>query len=165
VLCRELAAEMLTLGNASSDVEQGRARYDELIASGAALDKMREIITAQHGDPRVLDDYSLLPTARHQQEVLASQSGYMQAINTEAIGRASMLLGAGRARLDTPIDLSVGLMIEARIGDRLDEGLPLATIHYNDEARAEEAARMIVEAHTIGASPVEPPALIKSVLR
>jgi pyrimidine-nucleoside phosphorylase len=67
VLCRELSAEMLTLGGATSDVEHGRARYDELISSGAALDKMREIITAQHGDPRVLDDYSLLPTAQHQQ--------------------------------------------------------------------------------------------------
>jgi len=165
VLCRELSAEMLTLGGASSDVEQGRARYDELIASGAALDKMREIITAQHGDPRVLDDYSLLPTAQHQQEVLTSRSGYVQAINTEAIGRASMLLGAGRAQLDTPIDLSVGLMIEARVGDRLDEGSPLVTMHYNDEARADEAAEMIAAAYTIDATPVEPPALIKLVLR
>jgi thymidine phosphorylase len=76
-----------------------------------------------------------------------------------------MLLGAGRARLDTPIDLSVGLMIAARVGDRMDEGLPLATIHYNDEARVGEAAEMIAAAYTIGASPVEPPALIKLVLR
>jgi pyrimidine-nucleoside phosphorylase len=165
VLCRELSAEMLTLGGATGDVEQGRARYDELIASGAALDKMREIISAQHGDPRVLDDYSLLPTAQHQQEVLTSRSGYVQAINTEAIGRASMLLGAGRAQLDTPIDLSVGLMIEARVGDPLDEGSPLVTMHYNDEARADEAAEMIAAAYTIDATPVEPPALIKLVLR
>src|SRR5581483_193869 len=103
-LCRELSAEMLALGGAVATVDEGRARYDELIATGAALEKMREIITAQSGDPRVLDDYSLLPTARHERAVLARRGGTVQAIDTAAIGRASMLLGAGRLRLDSKID-------------------------------------------------------------
>ena len=164
-LCRELAAEMLTLGGATEAVDAGRTMYDKLIASGAALAKMREIIAGQGGDPRVLDDYSSLPTARHQRPISAARGGYVQAIDTEAIGRAAMLLGAGRVRLDAPIDLSVGLIVAARIGDRLGQGAPLATMHYNDEALAEASAKLVAAAFTIGDSPVEPPALIKSVLR
>src|ERR1700742_969082 len=103
-LCRDLVAEMLVLGQAAGSVEEGRARYDELIQSGAALEKMRAIIAAQSGDPRTGDYYSLLPIARHQRKVLARRSGYVQATDPEAIGRAAMLLGAGRLRLESKID-------------------------------------------------------------
>ena len=164
-LNRELAAEMLVLGDAAASVEEGRTKVDELIASGAALEKMREIITAQSGDARVLDDYSLLPTARHQRPVLAGRTGYVQTIDTEAIGRASMLLGAGRLRLDSKIDLSVGLTIAARIGDRVDADTPLALMHFNDAARADNAGAVILAAYEIGAEPTAPPVLIKDVLR
>ncbi|MFL6216742.1 MAG: thymidine phosphorylase [Blastocatellia bacterium] len=164
-LCRELSAEMLVLGRAASDVNEGRARYDELIASGAALEKMREIITAQSGEPRTLDDYTLLPTARHQRVVKARRTGYVQAIDTEAIGRASMLLGAGRLRLDSKIDPGVGLTITARIGERVDEDAPLGTLHYNDAVLVDEASALILQAYQIGAEQVEAPPLIKGVLR
>jgi thymidine phosphorylase len=76
-----------------------------------------------------------------------------------------MLLGAGRARLDTAIDLGVGLTVHARIGDKLERDSPLSTIHFNDAARAEEAAGDIRSAYTIGPQRVEPPQLIKAVLR
>src|SRR5436853_1998137 len=164
-LCRELSAEMLVLGRAADTVDAGRAMYDELIASGAALEKMREIITAQAGEPRVLDDYSLLPTARYQRQVPARRSGYVQAIDTEAIGRASMLLGAGRLRLDSKIDLSVGITVEARVGDRVDESTPLALMHFNDAVLVDEAGAVIMQAYRIGAERMEPPALITDVLR
>ncbi len=164
-LCRELAAEMIVLGRAADTVERGRAMYDELIASGDAMEKMREIIEAQSGDPRVIDDYNLLPHAQHQEKIVAERSGYVQAIDTEAIGHASMLLGAGRARLDTAIDLSVGLIVEARIGDRIDEGSALATVHFNDTARADEASAVIASAYTISDERITLPALIKTALR
>ena len=164
-LCRELSAEMLVLGRAADSVEHGRARYDELIASGAALDKMREIIVAQDGDPRAVDDYGLLGTAAHKFPVLAGRIGYVQSIDTAAIGRASMLLGAGRLRLDSVIDLSVGVTVEARIGDLVDEGTPLAILHCNDPACADEAAGVIARAYQITAEPADPPALIKAVMR
>lgn len=164
-LCRELAAEMLVMGRAAEDVPGGRALYDELIGSGAALEKMRQIIDAQSGDPRVVDDYALLPGASHQQAVRAAATGYVQAIDAEGVGHASMLLGAGRARLDSPIDHAVGLMVEARIGDELDRDSVLVTLHFNDESRADEALRFITRAYTIGPEPIEPPALIKAVLR
>ncbi len=164
-LCRELSAEMLVMGNAATTTDLGRSLYDRMIASGAASEKMRAIIRAQGGEPRVVDDYRLLPGAAHQQELLAPEAGYVQAIDTEAIGHASMLLGAGRARLDTAIDLGVGLTVKARIGDKLERGSPLATIHFNDSARAEEAAADIRNAYTVGPEQVEPPQLVKAVLR
>ncbi len=164
-LCRELSAEMLVMGDAAADTDKARALYDEMIESGAAAEKMRAIIRAQGGEPRTLDDYELLPRATLQQELLAPGTGYVQSIDTEAIGHATMLLGAGRARLDTAIDLGVGLTVQARIGDRLEHDSPLATVHFNDPARFEEAAADIRGAYTIGPEPVEPPALIKAVLR
>src|SRR6185503_17646650 len=126
-------------------------------ASGAAVDKMRAIIRAQKGDPQVLDDYELLPAASGSQAVAAPQEGYVQAIDTEAIGHASMLLGAGRARLDTAIDAGVGLTVHAKIGDKVEQDSPLVTIHFNDSARAEEAASDIRDAYTIGSERVAPP--------
>ena len=164
-LCRELSAEMLVMGNAAPDTDRGRELYDEVIASGAGVKKMRAIIQAQGGDPRVVDDYGLLPRAAHQLELLAPEAGYVQAIDTEAIGHASMLLGAGRARLETAIDLGVGLTVHARIGDKLQRDSPLATIHFNDAARAEEAASDVRDAYTMGRERVESPQLIKAVLR
>ena len=164
-LCRELSAEMLVMGGAAPDTSAGRALYDETVSSGAAAEKMRAIIRAQGGEPRVVDDYQLLPRASRQQAVLTRTAGYVQAIDTEAIGRASMLLGAGRARLDTAIDLGVGLIVHARIGDNLEPDSPLATIHFNDAARAEEAAGDIRDAYTIGPDRVELPQLIKAVMR
>jgi pyrimidine-nucleoside phosphorylase len=164
-LCRELAAEMLLLGRASTDVESGRKLYDQLIASGAGLEKMREIIEAQQGDARVVDDYSRLPRAAYERTVLAGREGYVTATDTEAIGRASMLLGAGRSRLDTPIDASVGLEIKARIGDEVTPESELAVLHFNDAARADEAAPVITEAFAIARERVALPSLIKNILR
>lgn len=164
-LSRELSAEMLVMGGVAADTARGRSLYDEMIASGAAAEKMRTIIRAQGGEPRVVDDYGLLPNAAHRQELLTPEAGYVQSIDTEAIGHASMLLGAGRARLDTAIDLGVGLTVKARIGDKLERDSPLATIHFNDAAHVEEAAGDIRNAYAIGPERVEPPQLIKAVLR
>jgi len=165
ILCRELSAEMLVVGGASTDIESGREFYDELIRSGAGVQKMRAIIGAQGGESRVIDDYDLLPRAAEHQDVLASQSGYVQAIDTEEIGHASMLLGAGRARLETAIDLGVGLTVHAKIGDKVEKDSPLVTLDFNDSAPAEEAAEDIRAAYTIGPERVAPPQLIKAVLR
>jgi pyrimidine-nucleoside phosphorylase len=164
-LCRELSAEMLVMGGAASDSDRGRELYDQLIATGAAVEKMRDIVRAQGGEPRAVDHYGHLPRALHQLNVLTPEAGYVQAIDTEAIGHASMLLGAGRARLDAAIDLGVGLTMQARIGDKLESGSPVATVHFNDAVRAEEAADEVRSAYTIGSERVAPPALIKAILR
>jgi pyrimidine-nucleoside phosphorylase len=165
VLCRELSAEMLVMGGAASDSNRGRELYDQLIASGAAVEKMRDIVRAQGGEPRAVDNYGQLPNAVHRLDVLTPEAGFVQAIDTEAIGHASMLLGAGRARLDAAIDLGVGLTMHARIGDKIESGSAVATVHFNDAARAEEAADEVRSAYTIGSERVAPPELIKGILR
>jgi pyrimidine-nucleoside phosphorylase len=164
-LCRELSAEMLVMGKKAADADQGRELYDELITSGAAVDKMRDIVRAQGGDARVIDNYERLPRSAHRQEVVASQKGYVQAIDTESIGHASMLLGAGRSRLDTAIDLGVGLTVHAKIGDEVERNSPLVTIHFSASNSNVDTERDIREAYKIGPEPVEPPTLIKAVLR
>lgn len=164
-LCRELAAEMLVMGRAAPDVARGRLLYDELIGSGAALEKMRRIIEAQSGDARVVDDYALLPGATGRHIVRASVAGHVQAIDAEAVGHCSMLLGAGRSRLDSQIDHGVGLMVEARVGDHVDENSALVTLHFNDPAPLDDAAELITRSYTIGPERIEPPVLIKAVLR
>jgi pyrimidine-nucleoside phosphorylase len=163
-LCRELSAEMLLLGAAASTLEEGRYQFDRLIASGAALDKMREIIESQAGDARVIDNYALLPGSRSKREVRAGSTGFVSRIDTEQIGRASMLLGAGRVRLDSPIDYGVGIVVNARIGDEVASGSVIATIHYNESQAADEAEDLVVRAYAIEAERNSPPALIKSRL-
>jgi pyrimidine-nucleoside phosphorylase len=164
-LCRELSAEMLLMGRAAEDIESARLLYDEMISSGKALEKMRQIIEIQYGNPQAIDDDSLLPRAENQQVVAAKRTGHIQAIDTAAIGHASMLLGAGRLRLDTEIDLAVGLMVQAKIGDKVDEGSALVTLHFNDAAKVEEAAAVIEGAYQISDDRMEPPALIKTAFR
>lgn len=164
MLCRELSAWMIVLGDAAADIEEGRRLYDEMISSGAALEKMREIIEWQGGDTRVIDDYSLLPGALHRREIKAARAGYIQAIDTEAIGRASMLLGAGRLRLDTEIDHGVGLRIDARIGDHVEKDSSLVTLYFNDESHADEVMPIIEHAYSIGTEHNDAPRLVKTVL-
>ena len=139
--------------------------YDEMISSGKALDKMRQVIRIQNGDARVVDDYDLLPRSDHVRTIHAISAGIVHAIDTEAIGRASMLLGAGRARIDSPIDLSVGVIVRARVGDEVNLNAPLADIHFNEASRADEAAGIIERAYAIGDHAVEPPKLIHAVIR
>jgi pyrimidine-nucleoside phosphorylase len=164
-LCRELSAEMLLMGRAAEDGESARLLYDKMISSGKALVKMREMIETQHGNPQAVDDHNLLPQAGNRKPVEAKRAGFVQAINTEAMGHASMLLGAGRLRLDTQIDASVGLLVEAKLGDKVEAHTPLVTLHFNDASNIDEAMAIIEAAYVIGEERIEPPALIKTVLR
>jgi pyrimidine-nucleoside phosphorylase len=163
-LCRELSAEMLLLGDAASTLEEGRSQYDRLIGSGAALEKMREIIESQAGDARVIDDYELLPGSPSRREVRAGSTGFVSSIDTEQIGRASMLLGAGRVRLDSAIDYGVGIAVNARIGEEVGSGSVIATIHFNESQSADEAEDLVLRAYKIESERKPPPALIKSRL-
>jgi len=161
-LCRELSAEMLLLGRAVQNLDEGRELYRRMIASGSALEKLRQIITEQGGDPRVCDDYGLLPQASSESPILAKRSGYVAAIDAEAIGRASMLLGAGRSRVEDSIDPAVGIMVAAKLGDHIRQGAPLAVLAYNDAKKLEEASRLVEAAYTLQDALARPPELLKS---
>ena len=163
-LCLLLTAYMLVFGRAASDVDEGKAKAASLIASGAGLEKFAEIVRLQDGDAHVVDDPGKLPQAAHRKEVLSPRAGCVGRIDTESLGVAAMLLGAGRETVDGIIDPAVGLVVDSKIGDRLSAGDPLVTIHYNDDRRLEEVERLLAGAYHIQDEPPVPVPLVHKIL-
>ena len=148
-LCRELSAWMLQLGNATANLDEGRAKYDEVIRSGAAVEKFQQIIQNQGGNPKVVEDTSLLPQAREQVEYKAAKKGYLVKMEAGRIGRAAMALGAGRATAADSVDPAVGLVLHKKTGDAVEEGEPLATLHVNRPESVKEAEAWLEPAFVI----------------
>ncbi|MFN0123871.1 MAG: thymidine phosphorylase [Blastocatellia bacterium] len=163
-LCLELAAHMVLVGGAADDLAQARQRARAAIISGAALEKFRACIAAQHGDPHVCDDLLRLPQAQYQQPIQATQSGYVTGIDTIEIGRAVMDMGGGRARLEDAIDYAAGFELHARLGDYINAGDAVVTAHYNDTAKYAGIEQRIRHAYQLSAWPVSPEPLVKLVI-
>jgi pyrimidine-nucleoside phosphorylase len=157
----EIGAEMLKLGGVAESIEDGKTRVRRAIKDGRGLEKLRRVVEAQGGDPRALDDRQVMPVAKHVVEVCFGKAGVVREIDTEAVGRAAMLLGAGRAKSTDAIDLSVGLEMEARLGDTVEAGQPIARAHYNDPDKLALAKPVLVEAMKLGDKPPETPNLIR----
>ncbi len=149
-LCLELAAWMFVLGGRAADAEGGRKIAQELIASGAAREKFREMIRLQGGDARVVDEPQRLPRASREEVVMAAQSGYVTRIRCEQIGTASMMLGGGRERKEDAIDPAAGITLAKKVGDRVRTGEALFTAHHNHEARHAQAMQLLRESFEIG---------------
>ena len=147
-LSLELSAWMFYLGERTASLDDGRRLAETMIASGQALEKFRQGITLQGGDPRVIDDYGVLPAASHKLDVTAATSGYLAATNCMEFGIALAMLGGGRETKEDKIDHGVGLEFHRRIGDRVEKAEPLVTIHYNSAAKLEEAKARIASAFT-----------------
>ncbi|HUA14249.1 MAG TPA: thymidine phosphorylase [Verrucomicrobiae bacterium] len=164
-LCLELAGWMLHLGGASKSVAEGREKSAHLIASGAALERFRKMIELQGGDPRVIEDSKRLPQARQTAAIRSARSGYVAAMQCEQIGTACVILGGGRERKEDSVDAAVGIVLHKKVGDRVATGEPLATLHYNDEARGERARNLIEAACEIADSaPSLKPPLIHRII-
>ena len=144
-LCLELAGWMLHLGGASKTVAEGKRHSAQLISSGKALEKFRRMVELQGGDPHSVDDTKKLPKARHTLELTAGKDGYIVSMQCEQIGTACVILGGGRERKEDAVDPSVGIVLHKKVGDRVARGETLATIHYNDEPRAERARQLMAE--------------------
>jgi pyrimidine-nucleoside phosphorylase len=151
-----LTAPMLVLGRVAPDEAAARAMLARCIADGSALRKLQEIVAAQGGDARAVEDVERLPRARKVVPIGSLAEGYVEAIDTEAIGRAAVALGAGRETVDAAIDPAVGFVVQAKIGDRLRRGQLLALMHVNDEGRVAEVEGRVQQAYRIGPRP--PPA-------
>ena len=147
----ELSAWMFYLGGKTNTVEEGKRLAEEKIRNGLALERLKHCIRMQGGDELVVDRPELLPTAASQDTVNSSLAGYVSAVNCEQLGIALALLGGGRETKDDRIDHAVGLEFHKRIGDGVEKGEPLATIHYNSGAKLEEARKLISESFAIGA--------------
>lgn len=154
-LCLELGAQMVYLGKEAASLEEARRILEDKLANGEALEKFKQFVEAQGGDPRVADDYSLLPQAAYTHEVKAERSGYVTEIVADHIGVAAMILGAGRATKESEIDLAAGLIVEKKVGEQVEKGDTLAVLHANKDDFA-EAEKMVREAFTLGAEAVEP---------
>jgi pyrimidine-nucleoside phosphorylase len=149
-LSLELSAWMFYLGERTKSVEEGRRLAETMIATGQALVKFRQGIRLQGGDERVIDEPDRLPAARLHINVTSSASGFITSTNCEGFGVALAMLGGGRERKEDKIDHGVGLEFHKRIGDRVEKGELLATIHYNGDARLGEAKSLIAESYHIG---------------
>ena len=146
VLSVLLAARMLVVARIEHDDEAAEARVRGAIASGAGVEKFREIIAHQGGDPRVVDDYTRFPAASDRADVRAARAGYVSALRAESIGRAAVALGAGRSRLDDVVDPGVGITVVARPGDRVAAGDPVLAVRHRSGAGLEEALALLSRA-------------------
>jgi len=165
-LCLELAAWMFLLGGASNSLPEGRKAAARLIDSGRALEKFRAMVELQGGDLGVIDRPAELPSSSHSLEVVSPRNGYVAAIACESIGTAAVILGGGRERKEDSVDPSVGIVVHKKIGDAVQRNQPLATLHYNSEARAARARRLIEESYQISdAPPEEPRPLVRRVIQ
>jgi len=160
----ELAAWMLVLTSVEPDLEAGRKRIFAAIASGAGLQKLRQVIEAQGGDPRVCDDVSRLPKAAHRHEVRAETSGFLHRIGCRATGESSMILGAGRNTVADTVDPAVGIELGRKVGDAVQKGDLLATLHYNDRVRLDGALVRLSGAFEIAETPIYRQSLVRRVV-
>lgn len=153
--CLVIAGEMLYLGNLAETPEDGKAKAAEALASGAAWEKFRQMIEAQQGDLAFVDEPERLPEARFIETVKADQEGYLAEVQTDAIGFAMVSLGAGREKKGEPVDHAVGMIMHVEIGDKVEPGTPLFTLHANDEAKQADVKSRILNALTFSDEPVD----------
>lgn len=163
--CLVVAAEMLLLGEKCRTPEAGRDMLTRAIESGQAIAKFNEWVRAQGGDERVVDDATLMPQARLVEELASPQSGYIAALNAMEVGLASVALGAGRQKKGEPVDHAVGVVLKKKVGEQVQRGESLLTIHANDEQRLAEARENLLHAFAWSEAPVEPAPLIRQIIR
>ena len=163
-LCLALGAQMLILAGKAAGVEEAEDRLSFLLKNGNVLEKFKEMILAQGGNPEVVDNPALLPLAARQEQVFSRETGYVRAVDTKNIGRAAMFLGAGRQALDNDIDHSVGVMLHKKTGERVTVGEPLFTLYINRIRYLKEARRLLQNAFLVGEEKPECPPLIHGFL-
>lgn len=145
-----LGAEMLVMGERARDLEAGERVLRQIVSSGQGLEKFREMVSAQGGDPRVADDPGkTLAQAKYTMEVRAMSSGYISSMDTREIGMAGVGLGCGRLRMEDAVDPAAGFTFHCRLGDRVAEGDSLATVHASDRALGGTAVQRLVKAISI----------------
>lgn len=132
-LVMTLGSQMVVLAKKAATLAEARAKLEEVVANGSALEVFRQMIVAQGGDPRVIEDPTLMPQAKYHFELPAPQAGYITKMTADEIGIAAMLLGGGRQAKTDVIDYAVGIELHKKVGDAVAEGESLLTIHSNTE--------------------------------
>lgn len=132
-LVLELGSRMVVMGQQAASLAEARAKLEQTIVDGSALARFKAMIKAQHGDPNVVDDYSLMPHAKYQIEYPAQKGGVIAKLTADEIGMASMLMGGGRQKADDQLDYAVGIELHKKIGDSVQKGESIMTIWSNRE--------------------------------
>jgi pyrimidine-nucleoside phosphorylase len=163
-LCLELAAWMIHLGVRAGTIEDAKKLAAEMIRSGQALKKFRELVKLQGGDVACVDDPSRLPRAKSSLDVTSPASGYVTAIQCEDVGTACVLLGGGREKKEDSVDPSVGIVLHKKVGDRVTAGEKLCTLMYNSETRVVRAKALTQQSYRIADSAAAPRKLIRRII-
>ncbi len=164
-LTMRLGEEMLILAGVATDATDARVRLEAAVSSGAGLDVFARVIEAQGGDPRVLDDRSLLPVAANRHVVVADRAGFVERCDALSVGRAAVRLGAGRQAKEDDIDPAVGITVHAKVGDTVESGTPLATVRYNTDDQLASCLGVLETAWDLTDEPQEPQPLILGEVR
>ena len=163
-LCLVLGSQMLMAGEKARSREEAEKMLKGVIQDGSALEKLAQFVEAQGGNPQAVYRPELLPRADIVKTVPAPVSGYVSHIACDEVGICSLILGGGRETKESRVDLSVGLVLNKKVGDYVEAGEPLALIHANREERAAEAERRFLAAVAIGGTAPEKRSLIKAVM-
>ena len=160
----ELAARMIYLGKITKTLDEAREVAQSKLLDGSGFQKFKDVIAAQGGNPQVLDRFELLPNATGAQEITTARGGYVSAIDAELIGQASSMVGAGRNTKEDPIDPAVGVILEVKVGQKIDSGSILCRIYYTSDEHVEDAAALVEDAFKISQQAVEERDLILEVV-
>ncbi len=148
-LCLVLGSHMLLLGEKVKTVEEGYQLLKKIIESGEAINTFKKFVKAQGGNQDIINNPDLLPKAKRKVEVLCNKNGYINKINTEKIGVAAMLLGAGRETKESIIDLAVGIELRKKVGDYVEVGDLIATLHVNNEKNLLDVEDTVLNAYIL----------------
>jgi pyrimidine-nucleoside phosphorylase/thymidine phosphorylase len=163
-LSLELAARMIFLGKVTKTLDEAREVAQARLLDGAGYRKFKDVITAQGGNPQVLDRFELLPNATGAQEITTARGGYVSGIDAELIGQASSMMGAGRSTKEDAIDPAVGVILEVKVGQKIEPGSILCRLYYTSDEHLEEAAELVEDAFRIAQQPVDDRDLILEVV-
>jgi pyrimidine-nucleoside phosphorylase/thymidine phosphorylase len=150
-LCLELAARMIFLGKKAATLEEARLTAEKHLVDGSAYLKLKQVVAAQGGNPQALDKFELLPNATGMREITSPRAGYVSTIYAEDIGVASNMIGAGRDKKEDAIDPAVGIILEVKVGEKVDAGSILCRLYYTKEDHVDEAANRVEDAFRISA--------------
>ena len=163
-LCIELAARMIFVAKIVPSLEEARRLAEKLLVDGSGYRKLKQAVEAQGGNAQALDKFELLPNATGMREVVSPRGGYVSVINARDIGLASNMIGAGRDRKEDTVDPAVGVILEVKVGEKVEAGSVLCRLYYTKEDRVEEAAGMVEDAFRISAQRPDDRELILEVV-
>lgn len=163
-LCRELSAEILLVSKVVKEKEEALSLVDKVIKDGSALEKFRQMVQYQGGNPDVVRNYSMMKEAKEKIDVKSPTSGYVSHIDAQAIGEASMIIGGGRLTKAYQIDHSVGILLNKKVGDRVMEGETLATIITNGK-NTEECYQKIINAYEFSKDEVKVSPIVLDIIK